>query len=264
VRHYHTDPRSSFHNLRFRTRENYESNLRRIERDLGNEKIADIDQERAQQAFDKWAEGGRGPIAHSLMGMLRMLATFGAKFLQSRDCRELKLTLHEAKFQRGSRPRKERLTFEQAVRFRMTAHRMGYASLALAQAIQFDCALRQKDVIGEWVPVSEPGESKLEHDGLKWLHGIVWSEIDDASVLRHVTSFNGELVKVKLSDAPMVQAEFEQIRSQFGSLPQSGPVIVSEVSGVPYVTHQFRYRWRQVADAAGIPKSVYNMDSRGD
>jgi hypothetical protein len=38
---------------------------------------------------------------------------------------------------------------------------MGWHSIALAQAIQFDCALRQKDVIGEWVPESEPGEPKL-------------------------------------------------------------------------------------------------------
>ena len=35
------------------------------------------------------------------------------------------------------------------------AHEMRRDSIALAQAIQFETGLSQKDVIGEWVPESE-------------------------------------------------------------------------------------------------------------
>ena len=39
--------------------------------------------------------------------------------------------------------------------------------------------LRQKDVIGEWVPRSEPGPSDIwNSDGEKWLRGLRWQEID--------------------------------------------------------------------------------------
>jgi hypothetical protein len=43
--------------------------------------------------------------------------------------------------------------------------------------------------------------------------------------------------------------------------PLLGPVVVYEKSGLPYFGHQFRAAWREVADAAGVPKEIKNMDS---
>lgn len=45
-------------------------------------------------------------------------------------------------------------------------------------------------------------------------------------------------------------------------LPASGPVIVEEETGRPYRSHTFRYEWRKLARAVGIPDSVRNMDTR--
>jgi hypothetical protein len=44
-------------------------------------------------------------------------------------------------------------------------------------------------------------------------------------------------------------------------LPQSGPVIVNECTGHPYVPDHFRLEWRATANAAGLPKTVKNMHS---
>jgi hypothetical protein len=55
----------------------------------------------------------------------------------------------------------------------------------LAQALQFELMLRQKDVIGEWVPDSEPGENDIHHDGRKWFRGIRGDAIDGDMILRH-------------------------------------------------------------------------------
>jgi hypothetical protein len=55
----------------------------------------------------------------------------------------------------------------------------------------------------------------------------------------------------------------EELRQQYGdTLPQNGPVIVSEMTGYPYKAHDFRALWRRVARAAGVPDDVRNMDSQ--
>jgi site-specific recombinase XerD len=137
------------------------------------------------------------------------------------------------------------------------AHRINRPSIALAQAIQFEGMLRQKDIIGEWVPIAEPGTSAVIHKGLKWLRGIRWEEIDENLVLRHVTSKRQKEVEIRLADAPMVVAELAKVERK-----GSGPVIVNESSGRPYSVTHFRQIWRTIATAAGVPKSVRNQDSR--
>jgi hypothetical protein len=83
----------------------------------------------------------------------------------------------------------------------------GWPSIALAQAFQFECTLRQKDVIGELVPLSEPGVSLVVIRNQKWLRGIVWQEIDQNLILKHVTSKKQKLTEVDLKLAPMVIEE---------------------------------------------------------
>jgi hypothetical protein len=46
-----------------------------------------------------------------------------------------------------------------------------------------------------------------------------------------------------------------------GERPPSGPVVICEWSDLPWTQYEFRRWWRKVADAAGIPKNVKNMDS---
>jgi hypothetical protein len=169
------------------------------------------------------------------------------------------------KFKQGS-ARTERLTAEHAIAVRAQAHAKGLASMALAQALQFDLMLRQKDVIGEWVPISEPGEpSAVINGNAKWMRGLRWDEIDANLTLRHTTSKRQKDIAVNLRQAPMVM---EELTRQFGEgftrddLPASGPIIVQEKTELPYSAIQFRKVWRTLATAAGVPATVRNMDSR--
>lgn len=41
-----------------------------------------------------------------------------------------------------------------------------------------------------------------------------------------------------------------------------GPLIISERTGEPYKHRTFTQTWRKVANAAGIPSEVWNMDAR--
>jgi hypothetical protein len=254
---YETDKDSPYRKLRYKTRGNYDSLTRRIGRDHGGLDLGQIKARDFLRWHEEWTCDGHTAMGHSLMGMLRTLFNFGATILEGEECERLSSVLHKMRFKMGQ-PRNERITADQASAVRAMAHTMGLHSLALAQAFQFECILRQKDVIGEWVPITEPGVSDVIAGNAKWLRGLRWEEIDGGLILRHVTSKRGKPIEAPLTSAPMVLEEFKRI----GTLPNSGPVIVSETTGIPWTAHEFRRQWRKVARACGIPDKVFNMDSR--
>jgi hypothetical protein len=279
---YRSDEVSPYQELRYRTRENYDSLMRRVAKDHGPTKISEIKFRTLKEWHKKWCPSGV-PMAHSLVGMLRTVVGFGMTYLEDDECARVGAILHKTRFAMG-KSRVVHLTAEHAAAVRMVARAAGYGSLALAQAFQFECAFRQKDVIGEWVPCSEPGLSEITARGLKWLRGIRWSEIDESLILRHITSKKLKLVEPDLKLCPMVIEELERIypglviaEAMFDEesgelikemivdrsvLPTSGPIIVFEETGRPYTTHKFRRLWRALATTASIPKNVQNRDSR--
>jgi len=256
---YQTDPDSTYHKLRTRTRMNYDSRLRRVSTEHGIELVQNI---RARQV-KRWHEGWRGEsnrvvAAHQMIAILRIVCRFGATMLEDEDCLRLAALLGQMRFP-SHRPRNQAITAEQVIAFRRAAHEAGLPSMALGQAIQFECTLRQKDVIGEWVPLSaKEGISPVIDGNDKWLRGITWQEIDKNLILRHVTSKKQKEVVIDLRLAPMVMEELQQ----FQELPSSGPVLVCEITQRPWRTATWRMHWRKIARKCGIPDGVYNMDSR--
>lgn len=271
---FQTDADSPYRKVRFRTRKNYDSILKRIVADHGGVPLGrafdgegnptePLKARRLLRWHEEWSKRGI-TTAHGFMTMLRMLFRFGATFLEDPECERLCTVMRGLAFKVGG-ARTQRLTAEQATAVRAGAHRQGFHSMALAQALQFECTLRQKDVIGEWVPVNEPGTSEVLRDEDKWLRGLRWSSIDQNMILQHVTSKRNKPVEVNLMLAPMVLDELaimlgEPVRREL--LPASGPVIVDEYTGLPYTAIRFRREWRKVATAVGIPKTICNMDSR--
>jgi len=254
---YTSDPDSGYRKIRYATKLGYDSHMRTLAKEHGDEQVRDIDARLVLRWHDQWLDGEHIAKAHALVTMLRSLMTFGKVFLKSAECADLKEVLGEMRFPM-SKPRRARLTAAHAIAIRRMAHAMGAHSIALAQALQFELMLRQKDVIGEWVPASEPGLSDVVNGNEKWLRGLRWNEIDNDLVLRHTTSKRNKDIEVSLKLAPMVMEEIKGLKR----LPDSGPVIVSEATGLPYIQQRFRREWREIADAAGVPQTVYNMDSR--
>jgi integrase len=134
---------------------------------------------------------------------------------------------------------------------------MGLGSIALATVLQFELSLRQKDVIGEWEPAPLAAGGIL-HRGTRWANGLMWSSIDPMNILRKTTTKRRVPVEHDLSLSPMVLEEIALVPLAC----RVGPMIVSERTGVPYKHQKFSDTWRRVADAAGIPSSVWNMDAR--
>lgn len=292
IRAYQTDQDSSYRKLRYRTRIYYDTLCRALEevvwtdaegvKRTGSETEISIIKARVVMRWHElWLERGKVSMGHSVIGMLRILTGFGSTILEDDQCARLSGVLSNMRFTMA-KPRVERLTAEQAILLRAEARKLEFPSIAQAQAFQFELMLRQKDCIGEWVPYSEPGVSDIHDGNNKWLRGVRFEEIDDNMVLKHITSKRQKEITVNLLLAGMVVEEFKiaypgsffeveieidgkpvtQLRGDRSKLPDSGAIIRSEVSGVPWYQSEFRRAWRKAADAAGVPKTVKNMDSR--
>lgn len=257
---YHTDPESSFPELRYSVRENHRGIHDRIARAYGNWTLQAIDTRELKQWHREWAADGKVASGHAYMAQIRTLVRHGYLLLTGPDrveCFRLKTILSDLKFPQPA-PREAILTAGMVDQIRMAAHARGWHSIALAQAFQFEAMLRQRDCIGEYVPRNEPGDSDFYHNGMKWLRGIQWQEIDANLILRHVTSKRLKMLEVDLKAMPMVMDEIERM----GGRHEAGPVILNEATMVPYAASEFRRKWRLLADACGIPKGIRSMDSR--
>src|SRR6185312_14279942 len=160
------------------------------------------------------------------------------------------------------------LTTQQVIAIRAKAHEMGYPSIALAQVLMFELMIRQKDAIGEMIPMSEPGLSDTGYGGKKWLMGIHWNEISDTLILTHRLSKSlrgreaimdpgaGKTEVFDLKVYPMVMEELQHVTHK------TGPLVICEHTGRPWDHKYFATIWRKVADAAGIPKHLQSRDSR--
>lgn len=268
VHSYRTDPLSNYQKLRHGTRLGYDSRLRAIERRYGNWKLSDIKARDLHGWHSSWIYGGKVAKAHDLMGTLRTLFRFGLTMLEDEDCKRLALIMNNLRFPMG-KSRQDYLTAEQAIAIRKRAHEVGYPSIALCQAMQFEGTLRQKDLIGEWVPLSEPGPLSDVVDGNdKWIRGARWEEVGKDFVFDHITSKRQKRIKIPLLMCPMV---VEELCIKAGvsiadltrdKLPATGPMIVFEGDGMPWAAPTFRGYWRKIAEHCGVPETVRNMDSR--
>jgi hypothetical protein len=254
-----THEESPYHRVKFATRNFYDSLLKRLVEDLGDNKLAAAQAADIFGIHERWMLIGKLPMAKALTGMARSLINFGANTLNDPECQRLAVPFHRMRqLSEERRTGPVELTEDHARAVIEQAHKMELASIAFAQAIQFYCSLSQKEVIGEWIPVGDPGESAIIDGDMKWVRGIQWSNIDRSLTLRHHAGRSQEMRVIDLRPFPAVLDELYR----FNPRPTSGPLIVYEHTKKPYRAQQFRRLWRQIADEVGIPKNVKNMESR--
>lgn len=276
---YRTDGDSPYQKNRYHVRQNRDSMLRRITARHGDVNISDI-KARLLLAWHKdWsADGKKLATGSAFIGQLRALFSFGATLLEDPNCERLCGVMHKMRFA-APKPRGTSISFEQARGvIEQASEHFGWPSLGLGQAFQFECTLRQRDVIGELVPLSEPGISDVIVGDQKWLRGIRWEEIDENLILRHVTSKKQKLMEADLKLAPLVLfalrwmigdqtlIEVDEVTKKVtvnrSLLPASGPVILNDLTAMPWSGNEYRRKWRLVARKCGISDDVFNMDSR--
>lgn len=270
---YQHDPDSPFRKIRHKSRITYGRHMDAIERTVGARLLSALSGRDFLRWYDNWAEDEHGgprhiPRAHGRMTMLRMLISFGVA-LELPHCARLSTILAEQRFEVGRR-RTVELNAAQAVAIRMEAHRQGEHSIALAQALMSDLIVRQKDAIGEYVPMGEPGLSTIFSHGEKWLFGMTWENTTPDLILTHrlSKSLRGRQAvadpragKVKVFDLKLYAMVMEDLQ-RIPIDQRVGPIVKDEKTGKPWRDAAFRIRWREIARAAGVPDNVQNRDSR--
>ena len=268
---YQEHPQSRFHKVKRNTRKTYTDSLKIIERTVGKRLVRNLTILDVQHWYDEWrkpAEGGgreRVDRAHDAVAMFRTVLRFGAA-LRHRTCRQLDDELAMIKFEKGG-AREEEMTYRQAVAFIRTALELGRKGvipeqraryMAIGVAGQFELLLRQKDMIGEWSPARPNVENTMYFGAEMWIGFFTWERIPgwrwrlktSKSKYRAAAEFdlaNYSLLFPLLESVPHAE--------------RTGAVVKGE-HGMPIRERSYRKWFREIARAAGIPDSVWSMDSR--
>lgn len=251
---------SPFRTMKWSSRDNVLKSLTIIEKSVADRQIAKL----LGPDFKRWHARFGAPKAPDApprpwrakhaMDAVRQLISYGVT-LGYDDCFRADTILSKIRF-KSPPARTAVMTVEHVDAVRATAHAEGWPSVALATALQFELAMRQKDVIGEWEPAETEGG--IFYKGRRWVNGLLWSHIDANLILRKVHTKTGFAVEHDLKLHPTALAEIARVPLS----KRVGPMIIAERTGEPYKHRNFTDRWRAIANKAGVPKGVWNMDAR--
>jgi hypothetical protein len=126
-------------------------------------------------------------------------------------------------------------------------------------AAQFEFTLRQIDVIGEWEKldgVKEVRPSAIISRGQVWHPGLHFEDFAKGT-LDLTTSKNDAKAVFDVTAYPL----FMRVLNSVPELERRGPLVVDE-DGLPVRRRYYQDLYRDVADAAGVPRAVWNMFAR--
>lgn len=261
---FQTNEDSPYRTMKWNSRENVTKNLVIIERTVGSRQIGKLLGPDFKRWHRQWGDPkdpadpdspARPWRAKRCMDTVRQLIGYGVT-LGYDDCFRADTILSKIRFKTPP-ARKSIMTAEHVEAVRKAAHAEGWPSVALATVLQFELAMRQKDVIGEWEP-SRDARGGITFRDTRWVNGLVWSDIDSNMVLRKVHTKTGFEVQHDLKLHPAVLEEVAKV--PLGK--RVGPMIIAETTGKPYGNRKFTERWRKIANKAGVPNTVWNMDAR--
>jgi len=274
---YQTDKNSPYHGLRQSTARVYGDWCRTLERAIGRRRVDRLSGQDIRDCFlslmEPAAPGGapRVRLAKSCTrSMLSILLSYGAE-LGLPGCLDLAQVLERMILRvpqtvkrawKAARPKKTGMTYDQAAAIVAEGMRRGtrrHRSVALGVAAQFELTTRQVDVIGYWEridrtvgvePDSIVDRGQVSRPGLRF-EDLAAGQLDfetsktDTRAVYDVTAY--PLLQIALAGVPCLE--------------RRGPLVADD-SGMPVRRRHYWDLYREVADAAGVPRTVWNMHAR--
>ena len=209
---YRTDPESSYFELKASSRDPYDTYLPMLEAEIGHCQIDRTDGTDLKRWFRFWATPTPPRLkrtvakAHMVMAIIKAAITFG---VQKRlpGCAAFRAILDVTEFE-APKPRDQVLDADQVIAARRAAHALGEPRAALCYAIQFEGAIRQWDVRGQWLPLSDKQPSAIIRNGEKWV-GPTWANVDENLILRwtptKTADTSGVEIVIDFTVCPMVR-----------------------------------------------------------
>ena len=256
---YQRHPDSPFHDVRRNTRKAYTDSLKVIENTVGNRLIQVVTVIDVRRWFKLWRAPAvenappRLSRAHDAISMLRTILRFGFA-LGHRDCESLVARLAMVRFENAG-AREQEMTAAQAAAFIRVALARGDDRgryMAIGVAAQFELALRQKDIIGEWGPAILGTPGAVYAGAEMWTGRFYWENVP------------GWRLRLKTARAEFFLDDYPLLFPLLESMPhdQRTGAIVKGEHGLPIRERSYRRWFREIARAAGIPDEVWSMDSR--
>ncbi|MCW1844207.1 integrase [Prosthecomicrobium hirschii] len=256
---YETDPRSTFKKLKPSSAKPYTFYLRKLKASIGSRRMELITGLDITGWHDEIADSSGPAAAAMCVAIIKAALSFGVA-ARLPGCADLKLALDQVSFP-SLPPRRSAPTIDDVQAIIKAAHTTGFPSIAFATALCFDGSIRLWDVIGQWVPVSEPGLSTVLDGQWKWF-GPKWEDIrsDMTLTLRpsKTEATTGTEVELDLSVMPLVMAEIEKIPVE----QRKGPLIVQDRTRTPWNDDFYRVKFREIRAAAGVRSTLWARDMR--
>ena len=264
---YESDGESGYADLQGNTKNSYQDALKIIRSDIGLRRIDLVAPKYFRTCYRYWRkpaqQGGEDRVrrAHGAIGQIKIVLGYGMEAnCFAAHCERLLKALSKMRFAKNP-PRGTTMTFEQAKAITCEALDADDASTALVQALQYECFLRQIDIVGKWrveptTYVLKPGEIRC---GKKVWHGMTFGMILNADKsLRVRTSKTAQFVEHAIDKCELVMMCLEKLTKMDPDRP-----VACRTDGSPWTGHRdFGKHWRAYANKADIPTDVWNMDNR--
>lgn len=263
---YMDHPRSPYHRLKPSSRRPYDVYLGRLRAMVGKRLIADVTGLDIIAWHDTWSNDGTRLAAAAMARAVLKSALNWAVLCDNKkrkaDCLDLRATLGSKDLGLASpQSRTHAPTAAEIEKARTAAHQLGHPPAAFAYALQFEAASRQWDIVGQWVPLSDPQPSAVIYRREKWI-GPAWASIDANLILTLTPGKTNRTTKkrthIDLKLCPMVMEELALIPPE----SRCGPLIVNPKTGRPYLRYETQGLWAKVREIAGLPKTMWNRDIR--
>jgi hypothetical protein len=264
---YESDEESGFADLQDNTRLSYQASLKIIRNDIGLRRIDLVAPKYFRTCYRFWRkpaqEGGEERVrrAHGAIGQIKIVLGYGIEANHfAAHCERLLKAMSKMRFAKNP-PRSITMTFEQSKAITCEALDAGDRSTAMVQALQYECFLRQIDIVGKWrvEPASyvlKPGE--IRRGAKVWRGMTIGMILNDEKLLRVRTSKTAQFVAHAIEKCELVMICLEKL----GPTDPDRPV-ACRADGSPWTDHRdFGKHWRSYANKADVPRNVRNMDNR--
>lgn len=256
---YQRSDASPFRSVEPKTQRDYAGTLKLVCAQVGARRIDHLTGDDFRRWHKNWsATGLRG--AQEKCKLLRIIMNYGAE-QRFHSCGTAADILSRITFPINKKRGKilERHHVEAIIEMCLVRGDYASRSIALCQAIQFETTLRQTDVIGVW----RPRPRALEITGAMhvtgrhyWADGITFERIAEGHIVGESIK-ESEAYDYPLSLMPLTS----RVLSLYSHAERKG-ALAAKAIGEPMSSDQYRKTWRRVANFAGVPKNIWNRDSR--
>lgn len=274
IRCYQTDENSPYRGLAQNTQRGYDDWCRTLERAIGKRRVDRLTGQDLRDCFLAILQPAtaigvpRVRLAKACVrSMLSILLSYRAE-LGLPGCLELSQVLERMTLRvpkdvhrawTSGRPTKAAMTYEHAAAIVAEGLQRGtrrHPSVALGVAAQFEFTLRQIDVIGEWQKANRAvalGPGMITSRRQVCRPGLRFEDFA-AGTLDVTTSKTLAKATFDVTAYPL----FQKVVAAVPDGERRGPLVVYE-SGLPVRRRYYQDLYRDVADAAGVPRAVWNM-----